>query len=48
MEELIIVIATMGVIIFGVIYWIGIDLKIEMKYRNQLLEEQNEILKNIK
>jgi hypothetical protein len=45
MENLQIIIALFGFSIFGVLYWIGKYLKIEMKYRNYLLEEQNNILR---
>ncbi len=46
MEKLAVIIAVIGLFNFGVIYWIGCDLKIEMKLRNYLLEEHNEILRN--
>ena len=40
-----IIVAMIGVLIYGVIMWYGSDIKHELRYRNTLLEEQNEILK---
>ncbi len=35
----------MGLMIYGVLYWYLSDIKQELKYRNTLLKEQNEILR---
>lgn len=35
-----------GFLIFTAIFWGLNDIKIELKYRNTLLEEQNKILKD--
>jgi|TARA_B110000027_G_scaffold131506_1_gene155955 hypothetical protein len=41
-----IIIAMTGVLISG-IFWLGLDkITIELEYRNDLLEEQNKILKD--
>ena len=40
-----IIVTTIGLLIYGVIMWYGSDINHELRYRNTLLEQQNEILK---
>lgn len=37
--------ALVGTAIYGVLYWFLSDIKAELKHRNTLLREQNDILK---
>lgn len=43
---MILTIGIIGFLIFTTIFWGLNDIKIELKYRNTLLEEQNKILKD--
>ena len=40
-----IIVSVVGLFIYGVIMWYGSEIKHELRYRNTLLKEQNEILK---
>lgn len=40
-----IIVSVVGLLIYGVIMWYGSEIKYELRRRNTLLKEQNEILK---
>ena len=42
---MIVITGIVGIMIYGVLYWYLSDIKTELRYRNTLLKEQNEILK---
>ena len=43
---MILIIGITGLLIFSVFWWVLDEIRIELRYRNTLLKEQNQILKD--